>query len=135
MLRIPRATGNETRGKCYVVKARPAPESKRTGDRVEGNDVSRGFGRDRVENLVARIESVLLHGKTKAVDPGLSRFFGLRAVRDEGANRLRVVDELLAGHLAALEEPPPHRSRLAPVILEEIARQYEGRIAGVDQRS
>ena len=40
----------------------------------------------------------------------------------EAADRLRVVDELVDRHLiAALEEPPPARPRLAAVVLEQLA--------------
>ena len=47
----------------------------------------------------------------------------LVAVVLEAAERLAVVDELLVGHLAPAEVPPPGRTRLALVVLEQPRRQ------------
>ena len=55
----------------------------------------------------------------------------------QAADRLGVVDELLDRHLiAALEEPPPGGSRLAPVVLEELAGEppRRPRFGALDER-
>jgi len=48
------------------------------------------------------------------------------ALRPETTDRLAVLDQLVGRHLAALEEPPPRRPRLAPVILEQFGPQPDG---------
>src|SRR5262249_61437311 len=43
-----------------------------------------------------------------------------RTIRKNTAHSFGVVEELVAGHLAAREEPPPGGARLATVVLEQL---------------
>ncbi len=121
VLRVPRPAGNQRLRQRLPLELRPAPELQPTGDVVELDERPRALASPRVDDLVAGIELVLLGRERERVDERLLARLRLLPVPLEPADRLRVLDQLRARLLLPLEERPPDRLRLAPVVLEQRA--------------
>src|SRR5439155_21729615 len=83
-------------------------------------ECSGGLSRGWIERHVTGRELVMLGWEAEAV---VHRALGRDgpSVRLKPANRFGVLEQLLTGHLAAREEPPPGGARLATVVLEQLA--------------
>ena len=106
-LRVERSQGNErARKRSFGV----SPQSQRLVADLEEASCTLAGGR--VDDLVARVEPVLLRGEPERV------FAVVRFDELESADRLRVLDQLRDRHRESREELPPHRLRFTAVVVE-----------------
>src|SRR5712691_5550873 len=96
------------------------------------DDVARILAGERIDDLVARIEPMLLRRERERVFARLTGLYGL-ADELEPADRLHVLDELRHRHPEPPEELPPHRLRFAPVVLEQQSREPQRWIVAREQ--
>ena len=133
--RLPRASRDEPGRQRHLLELRARDSRSVPCDRVDLHDLSRATHRHRIEDRVSDVELLLLHREAEAVYERLRDLLRLRPVRLEAADRLRVLDELLGRHLRAREEPPPHRARLAAVVLEQVAHERVRLVARLLERA
>src|SRR5204862_290796 len=106
-----------------------AAERNRAGHVVERRHRPAGAVFLGIFASLALVEVVLLGRKGERPCQGFRAWLlerevnGRPAVMLETAERLAVVHELLVGHLAPAEVPPPARTRFALVVLEQPGRQ------------
>src|SRR6185503_17350523 len=97
-----------------VVERRPALENEAAGVAVELDDLARSVTRLRIGNSLPDAELVLLRREGEHI--GVRPIDGLGpAGQFDLADRLRVLDELVRGHLEAVEERPPDGLALSVV--------------------
>ena len=119
-LRVVRAAGDERRREALVAQRLAPLQDDRAGGVVDLGDGPARAALDGVVPLVVGVEVVLLRREREPVGERLLHDLGGRSVPLQAGDRLGVLDELLVGHLEPAEVPPPSRTRLAAVVVEEL---------------
>ena len=115
----------------HLVEHGAALQLERARVGIVVDNLARAPARRRVDRRAA--ELLLLRRVREREDRGLLLRPRLTE-RDETADRLRVLDELLRGEVEPVEEGPPERLALAVVVVEELRRELLQRVAAVEQR-
>ena len=113
-------------------EARPTLEGDHAGVAVELDDLTGVLTCARIERALSVMELVLLRGIPEPIAKRPLVRLGLTQ-KGEQSDRLGILDELLGREFDSVKERPPDWLALAVVVVEQACRQFERRIAAMQQ--